>query len=121
MAEDYVKFSDEAVENSMRSAEAGDSLFSERSLNDKPIEDVVYALRAECLKVNVTNKGVCVGLPLSLGDVCIPIPIGIDIGTVAEACLDIYYKKILGIKIPAGVEVSVYVAGRLVANIKFGL
>ena len=60
-------------------------------------------------------------MPFGLGDVCIPIPVGIDLGTAAKACLDIYYKTVFGIKLPAGVEVTIYVAGQQVAKVRFGL
>lgn len=118
---EYVKFSDEAVEAALQSAQSSESLFESRSINGTPVADITYTLRAECVEVNVTDKGVCVGLPLGLKDVCLQIPVGIDIGTVAKACLDIYYKEKFGIKLPAGVEVTVYVAGQKIVQVKYGL
>ncbi|MCT0207733.1 hypothetical protein [Synechococcus sp. CS-1332] len=81
----------------------------------------VFSLLAECISLAVENGKVCVELPLKIGKKCIDVPDWVPNGSIAKACLEVKYKTVLGVKIPIGIDVCVYVADQKVACAYFGI
>ena len=76
---------------------------------------------AECTSVTVDNGVVCLNLPLGFGRQCIDIPRFIPNGEVARACLSIIYRTVLGVSIPIGVKVCIFVANQEITCVEFRL
>lgn len=72
---------------------------------------------AECISVDVNDNGkVCIGLPLGIGKVCIPIPSIFPPGTAGKACLHICTT----FGFPTGVKVTISVLGHVIITKIFG-
>lgn len=81
----------------------------------------VFSILSECISVATENGKVCVSLPLSLGKKCIEVPDWVPNGSIAKACLEVKYRKVIGVDVPVGVEVCIYVADQKVACAYFGI
>lgn len=118
---DTVSFNQERVDSVLRTfdnPQFSAELTSEATSSSR-MADV--SLLAECISVTVQNGEICLNLPLGLGRQCIDVPDWIPNGEAARACLSIKYRRVLGVRIPTGVKVCVYVADQEVTCVEFGL
>lgn len=119
---DIYEFDEKRVESVCNSIEKDNkgtgNLQSVDALSHRTAE---FAVLAECISVTVENGKVCIKLPLNLGKECINVPDWIPDGEAAKACLSIVYKRVLGVKIPVGVKVCLYVANQEITCVNFSL
>ncbi len=116
-------FSEERVDSALRVLENDQnlSLTTVKGAGTNTSRTADFTIAAECISVTVTDGKICINLPLNLGRECIDIPDWVPNGSAASACLSIKYKKVLGVKIPVGVKVCVYVGDVEVACVEYSL
>lgn len=101
---EYRSFNEEAISNALEAASRTYGGIDFRDINTIPLASPSrLSIRAECLSVTVENNEICLELE-GVGETCIPLPLSVPNGTVAQACLDIEYW-------PPGVCVTVEVGG----------
>ena len=115
---DYVEFDEQKVQEALDAASKHNETFALNRADGSPdfAASGEYSALGGCVSVTVKDHKVCLKLPLGIGNVCIPIPVNIPIGTVAEACLHICTT----FGIPTGVKVTVSALGHTVASKSFG-
>ena len=113
---EYYSFNDDAVNNALAAARQLHENVDLRAVAEIPRLAGPTSLLAECITVTINNNRVCLNLPLGLPSFCLPIPIHVPNGTVAQACIRIC--TFFGI--PTGACVSITVAGQTVASQCFG-
>ena len=88
----------------------------ERSYNYKAqLNATGVSQSASCVSLRIVNRRVCLRLPV-VGNVCLPIPIPVPSGTLAQGCASVC--KTWGI--PTGACLSVRIGGRQIARKCFG-
>ncbi len=106
---EYTSFSEEAinqaVETARRPYEGVDLRSPQVMTGDLALKSGPASFRAECLEIVSRDREVCLGLPLGLPDLCVPV--NLPDGEAVQACLDICTH----FGIPTGVCVSLRVAG----------
>jgi hypothetical protein len=112
-------FNSEAVQRAIDTAKAHQDLHANLLAAGEPslADSGELSVRAECVSVTVQGGKICLNLPLGIGHYCFPIPSIFPDGTAAQACLDICTR----FGIPAGVKVTVSIAGHVVFSKSFGL
>jgi hypothetical protein len=109
-------FSEEAVSEVLEAARRAHDAIQDVATQNTVSPPSELSLRAECISVTVEGGKVCLHLSLGIGRVCIPLPVRIPDGTVAQACLDICTHW----GIPTGLCVTVSIEGHQVAKQCFG-
>ncbi|MGW0810796.1 hypothetical protein [Nonomuraea sp. NPDC002799] len=115
---EYQSFNAADVQSALDAAKAAYAGVDIHDIDEISLSSMsVLSMAAGCISITVQNNKICVNLPLGLGGLCIPLPLSIPNGTVAQACLRIC--TIFGA--PTGACVSIEVAGVHIAQQCIGL
>ena len=118
---DVYSFSENRIESVLKLLENDTQAPRTGDGQDSDSNSAEFTILAECISLKVKNGKICINLPLGLGKECIDIPDWIPDGEAARACLSIKYKRVLGVKLPVGVKICVYVADTEVVCVDFSL
>ena len=111
----YHEFNHDAIESALESVRRHYGEEQRGIAEGAAVHSGQMSLSGGCISVTIENAKVCLNLPLGIGKVCIPVPLHFD-GQVAQACLHICTT----IGIPTGVEVTISVAGTVIAKASYG-
>ena len=112
----YHEFNPQQISKTLKAAAESFDLTKLRAADGLVEPRHVVLAAAECISVTADRGKICLKLPLKIGDVCIPIPAWIGGDTVVQACIGICTTW----GIPTGVEVTISVAGHVVAGESWG-
>lgn len=113
----YAEFDREAVSAAIEAARQhydSDRLNKAAERLD-PMDDGHLSIAAGCVSIAVEGNKVCVNLPLGLGKICLPMPVTIPNGTLAQACIRVCTTW----GIPTGVRLTISVGGVVILEKTF--
>lgn len=128
-SEEYYSFDEGAIQEALDSLDAVEEEQGEGSAFSASAQDAAssmlatsatVSIQAQCISVQVSNRRICLNLPLGIGRVCLPIPARFPNGTAAQACISIKTRKVVFVRVPCGVEVTVRIAGATIVRQTFG-